>query len=108
MHALSQLRGGLKGLNPSSRPFAPLLEARSQRIVWKYARERSLKKHIRVRIRSVRVSANLLGCEELVEIRQMTSVEIPKILNAQEIQRSPLTKNLAYKAGPSSWISMVK
>ncbi len=91
MYALDQLRGHLKGLEET----VPLPTRQDLRGFSGNMLERGLSRGtIRVRMRSVRVFANFLEREGLVDVSPMTGVEIPrvpqsmpKILSAQEIQK---------------------
>ncbi|MFC2079179.1 tyrosine-type recombinase/integrase [Candidatus Bipolaricaulota bacterium] len=90
-YALSQLRGHLEG----GEGLIPLPSRYDLRSFSGSMLERGLSRGtIRVRMRSVRVFANFLEREGLVEVSPMTGVEIPrvpqsmpKILTSQEIQK---------------------
>ncbi len=91
MYALSQLRGHLKG----AYELIPLPTRQDLRSFSGNMLEQGLARGtIRVRMRSVRVFANFLEREGLVDVSPMTGVEIPRVpqsfpqvLNTQEIQK---------------------
>ena len=91
VYALNQLRGHLKDSEGT-----PALPTRQdlRRFSGNMLEQGLARGTIRIRLRSVRVFANFLEREGLVEVSPMTGVEIPrvpqsmpKILSAQEIQK---------------------